>query len=748
MQELNSHKIDDEKCVDEAFQDLLDGYLRSNHRKKIDIIKRAFNFAREAHKGVRRRSGEPYIMHPIAVARIVSQEIGLGSTSICAALLHDVVEDTDYTVEDIENLFGTKIASIVEGLTKISGGVVADHISLQTENFRKLLLTMSEDIRVIIIKIADRLHNMRTLDSMSPAKQYKIAGETTYIYAPLAHRLGLYAIKSELEDLSFKFEHPDSYEKIKRKIAESEGNRHEMYAHFAQPIEQRFKERGFVYTMKARVKSVYSIWKKMQAKHIEFEEVYDLFAVRVVFECPEGSDESDMCWAIYNIITTIYHPHPDRTRNWLATPKPNGYKALHVTVMGPDGNWSEVQIRSQRMDEIAERGLAAHWKYKTGDRAEDGELNDWIENIKNALDNPSPDAMDMLSSIKMNLYSNEIFVFTPKGDLITLAKDATVLDLAFTLHSDLGFHCIAAKVNHKLVPMTHKLRSGDQVEILTSKSQSPKADWIEYVTTAVAKSRLAASLRKDRRQVIAMGEQMFNDFLKECGIKPGNEIINRALGRLGFKTPDAMFYKIGSGGITIDENLRKKLQYKNSGNKLMQYLTLGLARPKDEPLPELTENPKESIDRKQTYILRNENGVPNYHIAECCHPIPGDDVLGIVEPNEKSVIVHKQECPEAMKIKSSYGSRIVSTMWQADDTQSFPVMIEIRGIDRKGMLNDVTNVVSNEHKTNMRSLNINADQGVFVGKLNIHVHDTGAVERLCADLRKIKGMKSAVRINE
>lgn len=748
MQELNSHKIDDEKCVDEAFQDLLDGYLRSNHRKKIDIIKRAFNFAREAHKGVRRRSGEPYIMHPIAVARIVSQEIGLGSTSICAALLHDVVEDTDYTVEDIENLFGTKIASIVEGLTKISGGVVADHISLQTENFRKLLLTMSEDIRVIIIKIADRLHNMRTLDSMSPAKQYKIAGETTYIYAPLAHRLGLYAIKSELEDLSFKFEHPDSYEKIKRKIAESEGNRHEMYAHFAQPIEQRFKERGFVYTMKARVKSVYSIWKKMQAKHIEFEEVYDLFAVRVVFECPEGSDESDMCWAIYNIITTIYHPHPDRTRNWLATPKPNGYKALHVTVMGPDGNWIEVQIRSQRMDEIAERGLAAHWKYKTGDRAEDGELNDWIENIKNALDNPSPDAMDMLSNIKMNLYSNEIFVFTPKGDLITLAKDATVLDLAFTLHSDLGFHCIAAKVNHKLVPMTHKLRSGDQVEILTSKSQSPKADWIEYVTTAVAKSRLAASLRKDRRQVIAMGEQMFNDFLKECGIKPGNEIINRALGRLGFKTPDAMFYKIGSGGITIDENLRKKLQYKNSGNKLMQYLTLGFARPKDEPLPELTENPKESIDRKQTYILRNENGVPNYHIAECCHPIPGDDVLGIVEPNEKSVIVHKQECPEAMKIKSSYGSRIVSTMWQADDTQSFPVMIEIRGIDRKGMLNDVTNVVSNEHKTNMRSLNINADQGVFVGKLNIHVHDTGAVERLCADLRKIKGMKSAVRINE
>ena len=436
MNELIDNKTNDEMIVEEAFQNLLEGYLRSNHRKKIEIIKRAYNFAREAHKGVRRRSGEPYILHPIEVARIVSQEIGLGSTSICAALLHDVVEDTDYTVEDIENLFGSKIASIVEGLTKISGGVVADHISLQTENFRKLLLTMAEDIRVIIIKIADRLHNMRTLESLAPAKRFKIAGETAYIYAPLAHRLGLYAIKSELEDLSFKFEHPDSYTKIQHKIAESEGNRHEIYSHFATPIEEKLKQRGYDYTMKARVKSVYSIWKKMQAKHIPFEEVYDLYAVRIVFQCPENVDEADICWSIYNIITHIYHPHPDRTRNWLATPKPNGYKALHVTVMGPNGNWIEVQIRSQKMEDIAERGLAAHWKYKTGDKAEDTELNGWIENIKNALDNPSPDAKDMLSNIKMNLYSNEIFVFTPKGDLITLPKNATVLDLAFTLHSD------------------------------------------------------------------------------------------------------------------------------------------------------------------------------------------------------------------------------------------------------------------------------------------------------------------------
>ena len=747
MEELDIHKIEDDRRIEEAFQDLIDGYLRSNHRKKIDIIKRAFTFAREAHKGVRRRSGEPYILHPIAVARIVSQEIGLGSTSICAALLHDVIEDTDYTVEDIENLFGAKIVSIVEGLTKISGGVVADHISLQTENFRKLLLTMSEDIRVIIIKIADRLHNMRTLESLAPAKRFKIAGETTYIYAPLAHRLGLYAIKSELEDLSFKFEHPDSYAKIKHKIAETESNRHALYTHFARPIEERLIQRGFDYTMKARVKSIYSIWKKMQKKNVTFEEVYDLYAVRIVFQCPEGSDEADICWAIYNIITHIYHPHPDRTRNWLATPKPNGYRALHVTVMGPDGNWVEVQIRSQRMEDIAERGLAAHWKYKTGDKAEDGELNDWIENIKNALDNPSPDAMDMLSNIKMNLYSNEIFVFTPKGDLITLPKNATVLDLAFTLHSDLGSHCIAAKVNHRLVPMTQQLCSGDQVEILTSKSQTPKAEWVEHVTTSVAKSRLAASLRKDRRQTIVLGEKLFTDFLAENGKETGSEMINKALSRLGFKNPDEFFYKLGAGGIKIDENFRKKV-FVNNSNKLMQYLTLGLARPKENNAPQVSESVKNTINRKESYVLGTVNGVHNYTIAPCCNPIPGDEVLGIVEPDERTVVVHKQECPHAMKIKSSFGSRIVSTIWQPDSSELFPVTIEIGGIDRKGMLNDITRLITEEMNINMRSLNIEANQGVFEGSINIYAHDAKLVRQLCTALKKIKGLQRAMRINK
>lgn len=748
MEKQDPKQIQDEKLIDEAFQDLLDGYLRSNHRKKVEIIKRAFTFARSAHQGVRRRSGEPYILHPIAVARIVSQEIGLGSTSICAALLHDVVEDTDYTVEDIENHFGHKIASIVWGLTKISGGIFGDHASAQAENFRKLLLTMSEDIRVILIKIADRLHNMRTLGSMHPRKQYKIAGETIYIYAPLAHRLGLFAIKTELEDLSFKYEHPEVYEEISRKIAETEEHRYEIYSHFAAPIENRLKELGFEYSMKARVKSVYSIWNKMQTKHIPFEEVYDLYAVRIVFKCTDESQEKKECWSIYSAITDVYELHPDRTRDWISRPKANGYRALHLTVMGPDGNWIEVQIRTEKMDEIAERGLAAHWKYKTGDTDEESELNVWINTIKDILDNPEPNAMDFLDTIKLNLFSTEIFVFTPKGDLITLPKDATALDLAFTLHSDLGFHCIAAKVNHKLVPLSQKLQSGDQVEILTSKSQTPKEEWINLVTTAKAKSRLAASLRKDRRQVITSGEKKFNQFITENNIEYDSDWTTRILRHFGLKNPDELYYKIGSGALELDETVRKFLKSKKGDNKLVKYLTLGLVKPKDDTPPPITDDPKESIDLKQTYVLRDENGVKNYVIADCCHPIPGDDVLGYVEPDEKTVVVHKRECPVAMKLKSGYGSRLVSTMWQADNARSFPASIRIKGIDRMGILNEITKIISNELGINMRSLNIEADEGVFNGILKILVHDATVVEHLCSALRKINGVQRAVRINE
>ena len=465
--------------IDDAFREVLNGYLQSNHRKKVEMIIRAYEFAREAHAGVRRRSGEPYILHPIAVARIASQEIGLGSTSICAALLHDVVEDTEYTVEDIQRHFGAKIAQLVEGLTKISGGIFGDKASAQAENFRKLLLTMSEDIRVVLIKMADRLHNMRTLGSMAPNKQYKIAGETLYIYAPLAHRLGLFAIKTELEDLAFKYEHPAAWQEITDKIRLSEEKRQNIYVDFAAPIREKLDAMGLQYDVHARVKSCYSIWKKMQAKNIPFEEVNDLSAVRFVFKCPDQAQEKQLCWAIYSAITALYKLHPARTRDRISVPKANGYQALHLTVMGPDGNWIEVQIRSERMDEIAEKGFAAHWKYKIGEGEEESELSAWLRTIKDILDNPEPSAIDFLDTLKLNLFASEIVVFTPKGELGTRPTDSSVRDVAFALHTDLGLHCIAGKVNHKLVPLNYKLHSGDQVEVLSSMNQKPKPEWMD-----------------------------------------------------------------------------------------------------------------------------------------------------------------------------------------------------------------------------------------------------------------------------
>ena len=746
MEPSDQAYTNEEQLIEDKFQELLNGYLNSNHRKKVEIIERAFKFAKEAHKGIRRRSGEPYILHPIAVARIVSQEIGLGSTSICAALLHDVVEDTEYTVEDIENHFGKKIASIVDGLTKISGGIFGDQASAQAENFRRLLLTMSEDIRVILIKMADRLHNMRTLGSMLPSKQYKIAGETLYIYAPLAHRLGLFAIKTELEDLAFKYEHPDAYNQIKQKIAETEESRQQIYNNFAKPIVAKLKELGFDFEMKARVKSIYSIWNKMEAKHIPFEEVYDLYAVRIIFKCPNEADEKKECWTIYSVITDIYKLHPERTRDWVSRPKANGYKALHLTVMGPDGNWIEVQIRSEKMDEIAERGFAAHWKYKVGNSDEESELDIWLKTIKDILEHPEPNAIDFLDTIKLNLFSTEIFVFTPKGDLITLPKDATALDLAFTLHSDLGFHCIAAKVNHRLVPLSQKLQSGDQVEILTSKSQTPKEEWLNLVTTAKARSRLMTALRKDRRKIIANGETQFKEYLANNHLDYSNELVTKIVSALGLQNREDLFFKIGNEEITPNENIKKIIKGK-SVNPFMRYLKLSFGNnSKNEPAK--TQQPQHpTIDRKQTYILRDVNGVKNYKVADCCCPIPGDDVLGYVEDDE-TVVVHKRECPVAMRLKSSFGPRLVSTQWEASKSLSFPAKIEIQGIDRMGILNEITRVISNELMLDMRGLTIQANEGVFDGTVNIMVHDTQVVESLCNKLRKIKGVQKAARCKE
>ncbi len=739
---------EEERMVTKAYQEMLSGYLQSNHRKKMEIIERAFKFAREAHQGVRRRSGEPYILHPIAVARIVSQEIGLGSTSICAALLHDVVEDTDYTVEDIESQFGKKIAQIVDGLTKISGGIFGDRASAQAENFRKLLLTMNNDIRVILIKMADRLHNMRTLGSMLPSKQYKIAGETLYIYAPLAHRLGLFAIKTELEDLSFKYEHPEIYKQINEQIAATAGHRNEVYEKFAAPVRERLAAMGLKYEMTARVKSAYSIWNKMEAKHIPFEEVYDLYAARIVFKCDNEADEKKLCWNIYSEITDLYRLHPDRTRDWLSTPKANGYRALHLTVMGPDGNWIEVQIRSEKMNEMAERGFAAHWKYKIGEGEEESELASWLKTIQDILDNPEPNALDFLDTIKLNLFSSEIVIFTPKGELVTLPVGATVLDVAFYLHSEIGTHCIAGKVNHKLVPLSQKLQSGDQVEVLTSHSQQPQPEWINFLATAKGKTRLRAALRRDRRAVIERGEKDFAAFLNQHGLEPDNNVVNKVLAMEHLQHRDDLFFMIGCNEIALSDSMIVRLKGKQqaSGSLLSKILRNPFANKSKnvDAEPTITTVP-DSIDKKQTYVLTSENGVSNYIIAPCCHPIPGDDVVGYID-DDRHVIVHKLTCPNAMRLKSSFGGRLLSTKWD-NKREKFLASIHIEGIDRMGILQELIYIISTNMAINIRGLNIAANEGVFSCELTVLVEDTNVVTALCKQVKKVKGVNSAARMN-
>lgn len=734
---------EEDKLIQEAYQDLLNGYLSSNHRKKVEIIDKAFKFACEAHKGVRRRSGEPYILHPITVARIVSQEIGLGSTSICAALLHDVVEDTEYTTEDIEAMFGKKIAQIVDGLTKISGGIFGAHASAQAENFRKLLLTMSDDIRVVLIKMADRLHNMRTLQSMPPAKQYKIAGETLYIYAPLAHRLGLFAIKTELEDLSFKYEHPDDYAAIEEQIVANAPRNEEIFSRFAAPINERLKKMGLKFEFKARIKSHYSIWKKMETKHIPFSQVYDYYAARIVFECDNEADEKRICLNIYSEITDLYSMHPDRLRDWISNPKANGYRALHVTVMGPDGNWVEVQIRSRRMDDIAERGFAAHWKYKIGEGEEESELAAWLQTIEDILKNPESNAIDFLDTIKLNLFASEIVVFTPKGELITLPKDASVLDLAFHLHTELGTHCIAGKINHKLVPISHKLASGDQVEVLTSRSQQPKAEWDKFLVTAKGKTRLRAALRHDRRAIISKGEAMLKAFLQENEVEASSVNINRIISAEHLKNRDELYLMIGNNEIALSQSLVKIFKPASRGllDRLMN--PFGNRHSNINADNEVVAN-EGKIDTKKVYELRTVDGKSNYRIADCCNPIPGDTVIGFVT-DDNEVVVHKMDCEQATRLKSSFGGRIVQTQWETK-AKKFNVTISLEGIDRQGILQEIIYLISTNLSLNMRRLNITADDGVFHCELEAMVDDTDVVTQLCKRLKKVKGVSQAVRV--
>ena len=730
----------EDQMIEQAYQNLLNGYLSSNHRKKVEVIDKAFKFARDAHQGIRRRSGEPYIMHPLAVATIVSQEIGLGSTSISAALLHDVVEDTDYTVEDIKAQFGEKIARIVDGLTKISGGIFGDKASLQAENFRKLLLTMADDVRVVLIKMADRLHNMRTLSSMPPNKQYKIAGETLYIYAPLAHRLGLYAIKTELEDLSFKYNHPAEYQRISELVIASEEQRNELFTRFAAPIRERLDNMGLDYEFNVRVKSCFSIWNKMQKKRVPFEEVYDLYAARIVFACEDESRAKRMCWNIYNEITEVYAKHPDRVRDWLTTPKVNQYQALHVTVMGPDGNWVEVQIRSQKMDEIAERGFAAHWKYKIGEGEEEEELAKWLSTITDILKDPEPNAIDFLDTIKLNLFASEIVVFTPKGETMTMPKGATVLDMAFTVHTDLGTHCIAGKVNHELVPLSYKLNSGDQVEIITSNSEHAKPEWEKFIVTAKGKTRLRAALRHQRRLTIDKGEKRFMDFLAKHNIEFSNEVLSQAIGRQRVAGKEELFFMIGNDEIMLNEDMVVK---KEQGTRF-NWWRRNPFKGKEEP-KETTNVPSEAISTKGIYRLVTRDGKSNYQIADCCHPIPGDDSVGFLTEDNK-VIVHKMDCNTLARLKASYGSRLLQTQWE-DFSDRFQATIHIMGIDQKGMLQSIVNIISTNMSINMKRMNVTAEDGVFTCDMDVLVSDATVVTNLCREIKKIKGINSATRMS-
>ena len=737
----------DEKQINDAFQELLDRYLESKHRKKVEIITKAFNFAKQAHKGVRRRSGEPYILHPIAVARIACYEIGLGSTSICAALLHDVVEDTDYTVEDIENLFGPKIAQIVDGLTKISGGIFGDRASAQAENFKKLLLTMNDDIRVILIKIADRLHNMRTLGSMLPSKQYKIAGETLFIYAPLANRLGLNRIKTELEDLSFKYEHPETYQQIQDKLQATQDERENVFEEFTKPIRAQLDQMGIKYRILARVKSPYSIWNKMQTKHVAFEDIYDILAVRIIFTPTHEEEELNDCFNIYVAISKIYKPHPDRLRDWVSHPKANGYQALHVTLMSNRGQWIEVQIRSERMNDVAEQGFAAHWKYKTGGGSEDdGELSKWLKTIKEILDDPQPDAMDFLDTIKLNLFASEIFVFTPKGEIKTMPQNATALDFAFSIHTFLGSHCIGAKVNHKLVPLSHKLQSGDQVEILTSKSQRVQPSWVNFATTAKAKAKILSILKRERKERQQEGDDLLHDFLKKENIPATDENLRKLCALHNVKTVDELNLQIGQKVFTLGNADIDELKERSSTNNWKKYISFAFGGKKPEnKLPAKESVPALEIDKKKVVKLTPDEIQKNYIIADCCKPIPGDDVLGYIDDNNR-IIIHKRQCPIAAQLKTSFGNRLLAVQWEIGKALNFPVNVYIKGIDGIGVLNSVTQIISQQLNVNIHKLTIESNDGIFEGRIQLYVHDVDDVNTICKNLKKLDSIKRVTRI--
>ena len=734
------YTAEDENLIKEKWDDLLLSCTKiCKNDEDWNFIKRAFFLAKEAHEGVRRRSGEPYLLHPIAVAKIVIEEIGLGVKSVVAALLHDVVEDTEYSVEDMERIFGPKIASMVDGLTKMSGVFNAD-TSEQAEYFRKVLLTLSDDVRVILIKIADRLHNMRTLGAMPMNKQIKITGETIYLFAPLAYRLGLYSIKSELEDLCMKYRFPQQYAEITQKLQESEASRREFINKFNAPIIASLNRDNINYEISGRVKSVYSIWSKMQRKQIPFEEIYNLFAIRIVFKPLPFPSEKTQCWQIYSTITDIYTPKPDRLRDWISMPKANGYEALHSTVMGPDGVWVEVQIRTQRMEDIAERGFAAHWKYKHATISQDeDEFDKWLKQIRAALNSPTENAVDFLDNFKLSLYTSEIVVFTPKGEARKMPFGATALDFAYDIHSKIGNSAISAKINHKLEPITTQINSGDQIEIITADNARPKPEWLETVTTAKAKQSIKSFLKRERQNNIERGMQMLDEKMKSLNVKLSGRVLRKITPIYDSKNKEELYSKIGAGIVSLD-NLDKALKV-NSKSKILKFWTLFIPQKKEDETDDAA-IPGEIAPAEEAPATE-----PQFEIAECCKPIPGDKVVGYRDPASGNIIVHKATCDELNRLATQFGRNIVKEeiKWSQHKAMSYLVTTELRGIDRQGILLDLAKVVSADFNINIREVNIHSHDGIFEGNVSLYVKDAESLHAVMDKLRKIKGIESVKR---
>ena len=721
-------KIDKEKEDKEIlnkYRNLLRACSDKTDKEDKKFIRKAFNLAVDAHKEMRRKSGEPYIYHPIAVAHIAAKEIGLGATSIVCALLHDVVEDTDYEIEDIKRLFGPKVSKIIEGLTKISD-VFDQDISLQAENFRKMLLTLSDDVRVILIKLADRLHNMRTLDSMPTHKKLKISSETLYLYAPLAHRLGLYPIKTELEDLGLKHTKPDEYRNISQKLKETKEERNKYIRKFIRPIKSVLKEREFAFEIKGRPKSIYSIRKKMENQRIDYDHVFDKFAIRIIIDTPLEREKSD-CWRVYSFVTDFYKPNPDRLRDWISTSKSNGYESLHTTVMGPDGKWVEVQIRTRRMDEIAEKGYAAHWKYKNQNLKESS-LDNWIGKIRELLENPESNAIDFIDDFKLNLFSSEIFIFTPNGDLKTLPKNATALDFAFEIHSDVGAHCLGAKVNGKLVPLSYELTSGDQVEIITSIKQKPKKDWLRFVVTARAKSKIKSSLKEEKKEIAKTGKEIAERKLRHLKVKLDRKTETELIKFFNTQTSLDLYYNFGTGSI-VNSQIKEFVKAKNAG----WYETI------KQKIYSRSKSIYKESSAKKIIVFGEEEEVLQYKLANCCNPIDGDSIFGFTTV-EDGIKIHKEDCPNSIQLRSNFSYRILKATWVDKEQIDFIATINIKGIDRLGLINSVTKIISSQMNVNMRAININSNDGVFEGEITLFVHNVAVLNSLTKKLQNVDGL--------